>query len=364
MPREIHLKASDFTGQAFYVGIDVHLRSWTVAVRTMGLQVAHFTQAPDAALLARSLRSRYPGGHFYSAYEAGFCGTTPHHDLIGAGISNIIVHAADVPQSDKEKKNKSDLYDSRALSRYLEKGLLTPIHILPVDQQELRALFRLREAKVKDVTRATCRLRSLLYYFGVELPEAFRQKEYIGRRWINWLQHLQLSTAEGSEALHHYTEELVYQRGRLLEVTQKLKAAVLHRHPQAYACLITVPGIGPITAMALLAETGELRRFDNPDEFASYLGLVPSEQSTSDTVYDISLQPRCNTHLRPLLIEAAWAALRRCPVLLAYYRKHAGKSPKKAIVKVARKLALIARAVVLKGTTYQSDYVCERTVAQ
>ena len=72
------------------------------------------------------------------------------------------------------------------------------------------------------------------------------------------------------------------------------------------------------------------------------------QNSSGERVYSTHIQPRCNTHLRPLLIEAAWTAIRRCPVLLAYYRKHAGKNNKKAIVKVAKKLVLIAKAVALK----------------
>ena len=59
-------KSTDFTGQTFYVGLDVHKKSWTVTVRTLGLEVARFSQTPDACQLARYLKTRYPGGHFVS----------------------------------------------------------------------------------------------------------------------------------------------------------------------------------------------------------------------------------------------------------------------------------------------------------
>jgi len=126
MPTTIN-KSNNFQDQKFYIGLDVHKKSWSVTVRTMGFEVAHFNQLPDAAQLAHYLKTRYPGNQFLSAYEAGFCGTSHHHALCNAGIKNIIVHAADIPQTDKQKKNKTDLHDSRAIARYLETGLLNDI---------------------------------------------------------------------------------------------------------------------------------------------------------------------------------------------------------------------------------------------
>lgn len=349
-------KFTDFSGQSFYIGIDVHKKSWTVTVRALNIELVHFSQASDAVQLSHYLHKRYPGGSFFSAYEAGFCGTSHHHALCAAGIKNIIIHAADLPESDKEKKNKTDLHDSRAVAKYLEGGVLSGIHIMPLDQQERRSLYRCRQATVGNVTRCTNRLRSLLDYYGVELPDNLRDKEYISKHFLNWLCKLQLTTDQGTETLQHYIEDLQYHRKQLLLVTRKLRKAITEHYGQSYICLLTVPGIGPVTAMALLTETGDLSRFESPDEFCSYLGLVPSEQSSGERVYSNRIQPRCNTHLRPLLIEAAWTAIRRCPALLAYYRKHAGKNNKKAIVKVARKLALIAKAVAVNKQVYQADY--------
>jgi transposase len=349
-------KFTDFSGQSFYVGIDVHKKSWTVTVRALNMELSHFSQAPDAIQLAHYLHKRFPGGRFFSAYEAGFCGTSHHDALCSAGIDNIIIHPADLPESDKEKKNKTDLHDSRAVAKYLESGVLTGIYVMPVDQQEQRSLYRCRQATVRSVTCCTNRLRSLLDYYGVKLPDNLRDKEYISKYFLDWLGKLQLSTDQGTETLHHYLEDLQYHRKQLLLVTRKLKKEFAEHYQQRYTCLLSVPGIGPVTAIALLAETGDLSRFKNPDEFCSYLGLIPSERSSGERVYSSHIQPRCNTHLRPLLIEAAWTAIRRCPVFLTYYRKHAGKNNKKAIVKVARKLALTAKAVALKKEVYQADY--------
>lgn len=350
-------KSIDFNGQNFFIGIDVHKHSWTVTIRSFGIEISHFTQEADPYALHHYLQTRYPGGNYISAYEAGFSGTWNHTNLCRCGIKNVIIHPADLPQSDKQKKNKTDLHDSRALAKYLEAGMLSGIYIMDPDQQERRCLFRCREAKVADITRCTCRLRSFLDYNGVELPDIFKDKEYICRNFLSWLSKLQLKTAEGTFTLHHYVEELKYHRQHLLEITRTLKKSVIAFYKESYWSLKTVPGIGTITAIALLVETGDLCRFERPDEYTSYLGLVPSERSSGDTVYSNRLQPRCNTHLRPLLIEAAWVAIRQSPELLLYFKKHVGKNNKKAIVKVARKLALIAKAVAINKTTYNQDLV-------
>ena len=110
------------------------------------------------------------------------------------------------------------------------------------------------------------------------------------------------------------------------------------------------------TAIALLAEIGDFERFKDPDQFCSFLGLMPWENSSGETFRTKGIQPRCNQFLRPLIIETAWAAIRHAPKLLLYYRKHAVKNSKHAIVKVARKLVLIARGVVLKRQRYDPDY--------
>jgi hypothetical protein len=109
--------------------------------------------------------------------------------------------------------------------------------------------------------------------------------------------------------------------------------------------------------MGLLAEIADFNRFREPDEYCSFLGLMPWEESSGEVVRTKGMQPRCNRFLRPLLMEAAWAAIRNNRGLFAYYSKHAKRDSKKAIVKVARKVALTARGVVQKQQAYDADYL-------
>lgn len=356
--------STDFNDQKFYVGLDVHKRSWSVTVRSLGIQVGHFTQRPGAEALSNYLRKNFPGGDYYSAYEAGFCGTGFHEQLCKLGISNMIVHAADIPATDKQKKNKTDVHDSSSIAKHLEKGNLEGIHILSREQQELRSVFRLREGKVKDVTRANNRLKSAMMYFGIVLPETLSKKDYLSLKALAWLNDCQMASPAGKITLQQYIAELKYQRSQLSQLTLLLRNQVKAVHSTSYECALSVPGIGGITGIAMLAEIADFTRFDDPDEYCSMLGLCPWPDSSGDTIKTKGMQPRCNRHLRPLLIEASWTAIRKSPELFAYYSKHATRDSKKAIVKVARRLALTVRAVIINGQPYQPGYSQNRKEQQ
>lgn len=347
---------ADFSNQDFYIGIDVHKKSWAVAVRSLGLQVAHLTQPPCPDTLVAYLKRKYPGGNYFSVYEAGFSGTTAHYQLCSLGVQNIIINPADIPATDKQKKTKTDLHDSRALAEYLEKHSLKGITVLPLEQQELRALFRLRISKSRDLTRAINKLKGFLFYFGFTLPLSWERHSYLSKKALNWLNNLELTTTAGTLVLKEYISDILHRRERLLFVTQQLRNLVQTRYCSQYESLISIPGIGMKTAIALLAEIGNFERFNDPDQFCSFLGLVPWEHSSGDNLRTKGLQPRCNRYLRPFIIEASWAAIRKAPELLLYYRKHAAQDSKHAIVKVARKLALIARGVVLRQSQYDPAY--------
>ena len=356
MPSTKLSNSSDFEGQAFYIGIDVHKNSWSVTIRSSNLYLEHFSQPPSSKNLINHLLKRYPGGKYYSAYEAGFFGTGIHEELCKAGVRNIIVNAADIPSTDKQNKNKTDLHDSRSIAFHLEKGNLHGIYIMAREQQELRSLFRFRQSKARDLARTTNRLKSFLSYFGIKFSQEFEGREYISAKVMTWLRKLELASEAGKITLGRYIEDLVYHRGQLLKITQALRKQILTKYRQPFESLLSVPGIGPITAMAFLAEIGDFNRFNNHAEYCSFLGLIPWENSSGDTVHTKGSQPRCNKHLRPLIVEASWAAIRKEPALLKYYRRHAIKNSKHAIIKVARKLALIAQGVAQKLQKYRHDY--------
>ena len=353
---------ADFVNENIYVGVDVHKKSWAVTIRAFNLQLAHFTQPPSSETLATYLKKSFPRGNYFSVYEAGFFGTTIHEQLTSLGIKNIIVNPGDIPVTDKQKKSKTDTHDSRSLAEYLERGSLKGIYILSKEQQELRALFRLRTSKSRDLTRAINKLKGFLIYFGYPTEDSWSHSGHISKRTLIWLSSLRMTTSAVNVALKEYIQDIIYRRDRLLDTTRQLRVLVQSAYSKPYEYLISVPGIGPIIAIALLSEIGDFKRFDDPDQFCSFLGLMPWECSSGETYRTKGVQPRCNHYLRSLIIEASWSAIRKAPHLLLYYRKHALQNNKRAIVKVARKLALTARGVILKQTYYDPDWYSRRTL--
>lgn len=223
MPSSKLSHSRDFTGENFYIGLDVHKKSWSVTVRTSNLEVGHFSQVPSPKALYSYLTKKFPSGNYFSAYEAGFSGTSSHTALCKLGIQNMIVHAGDIPNTDKEKKNKTDVHDSRSIAKYLEKGLLKPIHVLTDSQQELRSFYRLRELQVVDQTRALNRLKGYLNFAGIHMPSDMADNRKITNKQLLWLEKQSMRTPTGQDCLLRYIQNYREQRTRVSEVTKILR---------------------------------------------------------------------------------------------------------------------------------------------
>ena len=350
------LKSADFTNQNFYIGIDVHKKQWTSTIRLDGTYIKTYTMEPSARALAKHLRSNYPNGNYFSVYEAGFSGTSYHQELCDFGIKNIIINPADLPMTNKLKTNQTDFHDSRALAEYLEAGKLNCIHVFPVDHQELRSLCRLRSKKRIDTSRSKNRIKGLLMYYGINLPQQYQGKMCWSKIFINWLKEQKLTTDAGTQCLQVLVADLEYNRTQLLMIIKSIRKLMIQSFNKLWNLLLSIPGIGAVNAITLISEIGDVKRFPSEPHFASFFGLLPSEASSGQNVTIKGINPRCNKYLRAMLVEAAWVAIRYSPSLLAYYKKHSYPNTNKAIIKVARKLAMIIRAVWLTQEPYEEGH--------
>jgi transposase len=150
-----------------------------------------------------------------------------------------------------------------------------------------------------------------------------------------------LEEASGTESLQCYVRNLKYIRNEILIISQKIRSLSLKkRYHTAYSRLIELPGIGALTAMIILTETGTIKRFSNVDSFRSFIGLVPRSHSSGEKDYQGRITNRKNNHMRTLLIESTWSAIRKDPYYLHVYNsyKHRMK-PNKALIRTTRKLA-------------------------
>jgi transposase len=129
----------NFRGESIYVGIDSHLKSWKVTVMSDEMELRSFTQEPDSKKLSLFLQRNYPDANFKCVYEAGFAGFNAQRELTSEGINCIVIHPADVPTTDKGKRQKSDRIDSRKFARGLKNGDFKSIYIPELLQQQDRS---------------------------------------------------------------------------------------------------------------------------------------------------------------------------------------------------------------------------------
>jgi len=112
------------------------------------------------------------------------------------------------------------------------------------------------------------------------------------------LGNLELNSQVGTLTKENLIQQVQYQRTRLGNITKLLRKQMQTQHSTAYELLLSLPGYGAITAAALLAETGCFARFDDPDDYTGYLGIMPWNDSSGETLRTKGIQPRCNKHLR------------------------------------------------------------------
>lgn len=345
-------KKIDFTGKNLFIGLDVHKKSWSVTIVVDGTEHKTFSQPPDPQALLGYLQRNFPGGSFYSAYEAGFCGYGIHRKLNSLGIENIVINAADIPTTQKDKLQKRDPVDSRKIARSLEKGSLHAIHVFDREKEELRTLNRTRFYLMRDLRRSKNRIKSFLQYYGIELPPEFDNNQWT-LKFVSWLKQLKMQTQSGQDAFSNLICSYEYHRSQLLTLSRQIRERIREYDRELYTLLKSVSGIGPLTASALITELGDITRFKNIDQLSSYVGLVPRVRESGETTHTGGITFRCNTFLRTLLIESSWQAIRMDPAIMQYYHKHlVNNKGHKVVIKVARKLLNRIRYVMINRQPY------------
>ena len=347
-----------FKGQNIYVGIDVHLKSWSVTVLSENSVLKRFVQPPDPDALHKFLTRSYPEAEYYSVYEAGFCGFWIHERLMALGINNIVINPSDVPTTAGERIQKTDAVDSAKLARSLRSKELTGIYVPDSTSLEIRSLIRLRSTITKDVTRQKNRIKSHLRFLGYEIPAEYCNR-YWPKRFIVWLRELDMKTQSGRQSLDFMLDMLDNLRKEKLDMTRALRAlSRTEQYEKRLELVMSVPGVGQQVGMALLAEIVDIKRFKDAEHLAKFVGLVPMCHSSgeSEGVGDITI--RKHAFLRSLIVEAGWQAIRQDPAMTLAFETYCKRmKPSKAIIKIARKLVNRIYFVMKWQTPYVTSVV-------
>jgi len=344
-----------FSGEDIFVGIDTHKKTWKVALYHTDTYLKTFTQDSKPEYLVNYLHKHYPGANYHCAYEAGFCGYWIQRELSEKGIRCIIVNPADVPTTHKDKEFKTDPRDCRKIAKSLRSNLLEAIYIPTQSGIEERHIVRTYHDMSRNYSRYKNKVKSKLNFYGVEYPEQFKDcNRHWSSNFYSWLSDLKLSSDEGTWTLQFYVQECLKAKEiKKLTLRRVRELSKTKKYYYRMVLLRSIPGIGLITSMQILTEIEDIKRFKNLDKFCSYIGLIPTTNSSGEKDRVGEITKRGNKILKSAIVESAWMAIRKDPELLHYYLQLKKRMDKnKAIIRVARKLAARILYVLINEKKY------------
>jgi len=288
-----------------FVGLDVHKTSINVALLVGGEPVQEWQLSNDARSLKKLVKRVHaaaPGSETLSCYEAGPCGYVVHRELTRLGLPCAIVAPSMIPVKPGEHI-KTDRRDARKLATMLRSGMLTAIRPPDEAQEAVRDLCRCREAARKDLLRSRHRLTKMLLRRGL----TYEGKSPWTKSHREWLFSLELEHPADQATLDDYLIGVQQLEQRITMLNERLQlVAQQPPYQQPVAWLRCFRGIDTVTALAVVAELHDFRRFPGPRQLMAFLGLVPSEYSSGGNQQRGSITKAGNGHVRRLLVEAAW----------------------------------------------------------
>ena len=306
-----------------YVGIDAHKKDLFIAM-VMGQQKTPVTwqlaNEPQAVRrLVRKLERDAPGP-VNVFYEAGPCGYALQRQVTTSRVSCDVIAPALIPRKPGERV-KTNRRDARKLVELGRAGLLTAVQPPTPEDEAVRDLARARDDAREDLQRCRHRLGKLLLRRGLH---------YAGRNWTRahrqWVDGLVWTHAAERAVVDDYLLAIDHTEARLLELDARL-AEMAEREPyrEPVGWLRCFRGIDTLTAMLILAELHDFRRFASAPALMAYLGLVPGEDSSGEKHRRGRITRTGNALVRRLLVETAWHYQHRPSVGVALTRRRKGQ---------------------------------------
>lgn len=347
------------------VGLDVSKQTVVTGVLPVGAErvtESHVLENQPRVIEREVRRLTAQHGSVVFVYEAGPCGYALHRQITGMGSRCVVIAPGLIPVRPTDRV-KTDRRDAEKLARLYRAGELTAIRIPTCEEEAVRDLVRAREDAVADQLRARHRLTKFLLRQGRRFPHTTA----LGVQYRRWLKTQRFDWPSLQQTFEAYVRHLEEAMDRVESLTQQVEA-LAQREPyrlpvQALRCL---KGVDTLSAVTVVVETQDFRRFETAAAFMSFTGLVSSEQSSGTRVWRGSITKAGNAHLRRVLVEAAWCnrhsqvvsrelALRRkdCPAPILQIARRAqarlhrkywhlvsrGKAHSIAVTAVARELA-------------------------
>jgi transposase len=290
-----------------YVGLDVHKDSITIAVADEGRDgnvrvygKIHNDLGQIDSVMRKLISTN---SELHCVYEAGPCGYPIYRHLTSHGIDCVVVAPALIPKK-KGDRVKNDRRDAANLATLHRSGDLTPVYVPDQTDEALRDLVRTRQ----DIVTARRKLKQQINAFVLRHGISYPGKSKWSKTHFNWLTSLKMPHPAQHVALTEYLDAMENHEARIKRLDKAIVASCqTWRLVPVVEAVQALRGISMISAVTLIAELGDLTRFDKPVQLMAYIGLVPSEHSSGPTVKRGSITKTGNSHARRTLIESAQA---------------------------------------------------------
>jgi transposase len=290
--------------KVIYVGLDVHKESIVVATAPEGDTSAELYGEIGGTLdsldkLIKKLDKSELELRF--VYEAGPCGYVIYRHLKKRGYYCEVIAPSLIPTKASDRV-KTDRRDARQLARLFRAGELTAIFVPDEEDEAVRDLVRARDRAMVDQRKARQRLKGFMLRLGLR----YSGKGNWSAAHLRWLSTIKFSHASQQIVFQEYVEAITVATDRLERLSTAMEAAlpVWKREPVVRA-LMSLRGVAIINGMTLVAEAGDLTRFDSPSQLMSYFGLTPSEYSSGERRQQGGITKAGNGACRKALVEAA-----------------------------------------------------------
>ena len=331
-----------------HVGVDLHQRFCYMTVLEARGKIIQSGPGTNEKLALRKYFRQFRGREVQVAVEA--CGFWPaFREVVEPEVERLVLVHPQRGKAIASAKLKNDRVDSETLAHLLRCDLLPESWKADRETQARRQAVRLRATLVRQGTRLKNQVHAGLHQQGLRSPVT----DLFGKRGRLWLAGVKLP-AQARESvnvclrlLDGYGEEIQKQNLQLSEKAKQDKRA---------GWLMTIPGIGEYSAMMLLAEIGEIARFQNKEALCSYAGLVPRVRESAGKAARSGITRQGSSWMRWIMVEAAQVATRCSPAAKRYYERLARQKHKHvARVALARKLLIAVYALLHDGVVFDEE---------
>lgn len=343
----------NFNERTIALGLDVDLARSTVAAFDFSNGSLEFEGHVEHSEEAwRKFLNRFPGAKFWACYEAGNRGFGLCRMLRQLSVDCRIVAPSAMPKSPVEKQTKNDRRDAQSLARLFINSPRSFVRV-PTEQEEAdRQLIRTRAQLVNDKVRVMNEIKSFLSNYGFSCPVGSGRMTW-SKSFRKWLKSFDCAGPLRT-SLNMIVEQLEFLELKIKQITVEITAlSRTETYHDRCQRLCQILGVGTLTAMAFLTEVYRPHEFNNAGKLASHLGMTQCEYSSGGKVRRGHITHWGPSHLRKLLVEAAWIWVWKDDRAgKRYLSIRSGKERKRAIVAMARRLAIAMWAMTVKEQDY------------